>query len=279
MSKVILVICLLVLAANVWASEPSMTPIQSASVATVPQSTYRAAPVIAEVTPIGRNLSDMIRHSGPFNGVNPTLKSGESLVQLPRVVNGVTMWWQQGHYKAGPYTGYLEKGDWAYVWAKEYPDRTDFTLSRGRCGNPANPVCFNRPKYTPAPPPPVPTPQVRLYTGGDTVLADVVAPTASFSHPAAVEQQPVAPLVGTVARVRNPGSESEHVLGGVGWAAGSRAQTRPRGHRPPSPPPPPPPAPSPYCPPTGGAPPDPGRSQLFDTPTYVPGLSDQPISP
>lgn len=109
------------------------------SAAMMPQSTVQVS--ITEY-PKGKNLSEMIRRSRPFNGLNPTLKPGESLVQLPFVLNDVTMLWQSGTYKGGWYTGYLEKGESVYVWTKQYPEYTDYTLSRGRCGNPAKPVCF-----------------------------------------------------------------------------------------------------------------------------------------
>ena len=105
------------------------------------------------------NLSAMIRRSGHFNVVNPTLRSGEVFVQLPYQLNA-TMQWQRGHYRGGWYSGYLEKGEWVYAWVVEdCSTYTTYKLSRGRCGNPAKPVCFQKQKY--CPPKPKPTPQVQ----------------------------------------------------------------------------------------------------------------------
>lgn len=96
-------------------------------------------PAVAYKTPTN-NLSLMIRRSGPFNGVNPTLKHGEVYVPLPHRLDGVTMLWQRGSYRGGWYRGYLEAGDWVYAWvAEDCKEYILYKLSRGRCGNPAKP--------------------------------------------------------------------------------------------------------------------------------------------
>lgn len=135
------------------------------------------SPASAYLAP-SNNLSDMIRHSGPFNGVNPTTRQGEAYVPLPYQLNGVVMRWQTGHYRGGLYGGYLEKGDYVYAWVvTDCSEYTEYRLSRGRCGNPAKPVNFRRekpklPAPLPPPPPPLPPPpppeEKRGYIGSPT---------------------------------------------------------------------------------------------------------------
>lgn len=232
---------------------------------------------IREITPQGKNLSQMIRRSRPYNGLNPTLEVGEEWVKLDQVLNGVSMRWQGGVYSAGYHNGYLEKGDG--VIAKpvaETGEYIEYKIKKGRCGNPVQPLYFRKAKPRLCQPvQPVQVIQQRCertpFAGEDTVLADVTAPTIKYGcYKEAVQAVATG---GSIAHARNPGGSNEHVIGGFGWSSSSSPRQRP------CPPPPPPPPTSPYCPPTGGAPADPGGSQVFDDPVFVPGLSDQPISP
>lgn len=232
----------------------------SAPAVIAPQITQPA--IIAEVTPIGRNLSEMIKKSGPYNGLNPTIKVGESYVRLSYPLNGTEMYWQQGHFTAGWYRGFLEEGEWVYAWwVCEDATCITYKLSRGRCGNPAKPQLFKVSK--PVRPQAV-APIIINTTSSTTTTVEKKKYIIKKEGPKELSFAKSGLVLDRMPEtVLGPRSEVRAGLFGVQV---SQEQARR-----------PCPTTSPYCPPSGGAPADPGGNQIFDNPDFVPGLSDQHI--
>lgn len=215
----------------------------------------------AYLTP-SQNLSEMIRHSGPYNGLNPTARPGEVLVRLPQQLNGVQMRWQSGHYRAGLYSGFLEKGDYVYAWVRDCSEYTEYTLSRGRCGNPAKPVKFRIEKprkpvvcLPPAPcPPPCPPTVIKVVT-----VINQPTPEVSFEKSRYLPHRQASWV---------SQGKSEAYVGGW-WLPTSTTKVEIERRRPNPCPPPGPPPPGP--PPPGPEPCDPGGRPAPPPPASGPG--------
>lgn len=90
-----------------------------------------------------QNLSEMIRNSRPFGGLNPSPKINERLMPVPCRLNDVTSYWQGGTYQEGWYTGYIEGPESIHgpdsvyvVVSDDTPAYTEYLVTRLRCYNP-----------------------------------------------------------------------------------------------------------------------------------------------